>query len=244
MTVDRVESLRAYRATLQRRFDQASHAALEKVPGGEWDGIQVLRRAELEQVIHDLAETEVEQAPSVAEVMTPGRVFTDAICPRCDIPTRILVLVSTELVVSDDGAKIQVKAKAKASAHTCGQLPLEPGEEEDPDSQMRLTDLIGPTEAVLVSRHDFPRPDDATLDRPADERCSAEAVLPSDDPEVDEDDVTCERLIDHETEAPGEDAGWHWAEGGFAWRYEQRPVPAGLTNEVSIVEDEEEASDE
>lgn len=246
MAVDRVESFRAYRDTLQRRFDQASHAELEKVPGGEWDGMEVLTRKTLEDVIHRIAEADPEPLATVAELRTPGRVFVDAFCPRCDLPTRILVEVGAEVVTSLDGSEIRVKTKAKAQSHTCGQLAIEPLGVSD-DEQMTIGSLVGPTEPTLILRHDMPRPDDVVLERPADERCGAEIEVPTDQDGLTE-LLLCERLIDHDTPENvtvlGEDAREHWAEGGFGWHFEERPVPAGIEGGFDPTTGEELGNDE
>jgi len=240
MAVDRVESLRAYRSTLQRRFDQATHAALESVPGGEWEGMEVLRRKALEDVIHQIAEADPEPVPTSAEVRTPGRVFVDVICPRCDLPTRVLLEVSAELVVTTEGSEIKAKGRSRAQAHTCGQLALEAAGDPDQE-QMRLADLVGPTEPTLVVRTDVSAYSDVSLSRPENERCGAEAEYP--EPE-DGDDLTlvCERIMDHDATELHDDPREHWAEGGYAWHYEERPVPLGRTNEVAA--DQEENEDE
>jgi hypothetical protein len=229
--VDRVETFRGYREILRRRFDQAAHAALEKVPeGGEWDGIQVLRRAELERVVHDFAKADPDPLATVAEVMTPARVFVDAICPRCGIPARILVEIHTELVVSDEGSEIRAKTKSKASSHVCGQLPLEPGADSD---QLSFSDVR--TRPELRLRYDVPKPDDVSLETPEADRCGAtiQIAVPTEGAEpAGEETIVCERPIDHDQLA-AEDARDHWAEGGFAWHYEEVP-------DLSIVEGETE----
>lgn len=217
--IERVETLKAYRDTLRRRFDQAAHAALEKVPGAEWDGMEVLRRKELERVIEDFAKAEPDPVAEVAEVRTPGTVFVDAICPRCDLPTRILVRLDTELITTLSGSEIKVTAKAKKSAHKCHQLPLEV---EDSD-QMSLADLTGPTEPVLILSRDVPRPDDVSLETPEEDRCGASAEIDNPDLEPSREVLTCERRIDHD-QLITDGARDHWAEGGFGWHYEERPV--------------------
>ena len=230
MLVDRVETMKAYRDTLRRRVDQATHAALEPVPGGEWDGMEVLRRKVLEEIIHDFAAADPEPLPTSAEVRTPGRVFVEAICPICAIPARVLVEIHAELVVDEDGRTIKAKASSKSSSHVCGQLPLEPGEDAD---QMSLSELVGPTEPTAIVRTDVPRPEDATLDLPADDRCGAETEIPSSDPEDPEPQrLVCDRKVDHDAvdgDGPiAEDGRDHWAEGGFAWHFEERPVERGI----------------
>jgi hypothetical protein len=234
--VDRVETLRAYRSVLQRRFDQAAHAALEDVPGGEWDGMQVLRRKELERVIHDLASADPDPIATVAEVETPATVFVDALCPRCELPTRILVILGTELVTTVDGSEIKVKAKAKASSHTCFQLPLEPSDDE----QMRLADLTGPTTTVAVFRAGTAlQPADVDHARPVEERCGATAMWTDGDDE--EQEIVCERLAGHDallTEGQGD----HWAEGGIAWYTET--IPAVLSPDAPAEEAIDEGEDD
>jgi hypothetical protein len=60
----------------------------------------------------------------IAEVRTPASVVVWAICPRCSIAQAILVTIKPELLVSDEGSELRVKAKAKGRSHLCGQLPL------------------------------------------------------------------------------------------------------------------------
>lgn len=234
MAVDRVESLRAYRDALRRRFDQATHAALENVPGGEWDGMDVLLRAELERIIHDVTEAEPEPAPNVSEVRAPGRVFVDTPCPSCGISTRIVMELHGELLVSDEGREIRVKGKSKASAHTCGQLPL-PDPEDRPEDQLTLSNLVGPVEPVLILTHDVERYADADLALPEDERCNAEVEIPDAEEESGTIVLICERSVDHD-EADVPDPREHWAEGGLGWHYEDRPIPAGITNDPEAIE--------
>lgn len=214
MLIDRVETFKAYRDTLRRRFDQATHAALEEVPsGGEWDGMQVVRRKELERIIADFAAADPEPLPTSSEVRTPARVFVDAVCPICAIPARVMVEIHAELVVDEDGRTIKAKASTKGSSHVCGQLPLEAGEDVD---QMSLSDLAEPS---LVLARDVSKPDDVSLETPEEERCGATAELPSEDPSDPAPiELVCERKVDHD--ALGDDAGRdHWSEGGFAWSY-------------------------
>lgn len=225
--VTRTESLRAYRDVLLGRLDAELHAAIEGVPGGEWDGMDVVRRKPLEDVLALLRADEPEASPTVAEVRTPGKVYTETVCPRCGIATRLVVDLSPVLETTLDGSTIKAKAASKAVPHTCGQLPLEATDQDE--EQMRLADLIGPTESVLVLRRDMPRPDDATIDRPAEERCGAE-VTDQQEGHEEADVLVCERLIDHDTPENvtvlGEDARDHWAEGGYGWHFEERPVPS------------------
>lgn len=61
-----------------------------------------------------------------AEVKTPAEVFVDAICPECNLPTRILVILSTVLETTREaGSTIKLKAKAKGRTHVHHQLALE-----------------------------------------------------------------------------------------------------------------------
>lgn len=241
MAVDRVSSLRAYRDLLVRRFDQATHAALEPIPEGaidktdpddplDWSGMQVVRRKELERVIGDLRKADVEPSPAETELRTPGIVFVDAVCPRCDIPARILVSLRAELVVSDEGATVGVKAKSKASSHVCGQMPLEVA---DPGEQLSL-DVA--TEEIVVFRDDVPRPDDAAPSLGLDERCATEIVRNVDG---DETTLVCDRRLDHDATSD-EDGRDHWAEGGYGWHFEVRPA----LRAVETPEEEEDQDDE
>lgn len=87
--------------------------------------VPVITRANLDAAIAAVFDQPI-PAPSetAAEVRTPAYVTVAAVCPRCDIPQPILVVIRPELVISDDGAELKVKAKAKGRTHICGQLPL------------------------------------------------------------------------------------------------------------------------
>jgi hypothetical protein len=193
--------------------------------------MEVLRRKELERVVHEFAQAEPEPVARVAEVETPATVFVDALCPRCELPTRILVVINTELVTTLGGSEVRVKAKAKASSHTCWQQPLEL---EDSD-QMSLSDIVGPTELVAVFRAgDAPKPEDVPGSRSKAERCGASAMAVDGDGEATE--VVCGRVAGHD-QLETEGASDHWAEGGYAWYMETRPV----ARDEEIVEGDEEA---
>lgn len=85
-----------------------------------------------------------------AEVRTPAEVFVDAICPECNLPTRILVALTTVLETTREaGSTIKLKAKAKGRTHVHNQLALEvddgqaelgldQGEDLDPDDDEDL----------------------------------------------------------------------------------------------------------
>ena len=57
-------------------------------------------------------------------VRTPAVVLVDAGCPSCEERQPILLTVTAELLVSDDGAELRLKGKSKGVTHVCGQLPL------------------------------------------------------------------------------------------------------------------------
>lgn len=80
---------------------------------------------------------------TTAEVHTPATVIVSAICPRCSISQLIVVTMKPELLVSDEGSEIRIKAKAKGRAHICGQLPLPVNAEADGQEALGLEDPDG-----------------------------------------------------------------------------------------------------
>ena len=96
----------------------ASHDSIEGEfisRGGLTEALEAVKRSELPAI----------DATS-AEVKTPADVFVDAICPECNLPTRILVQLSAVLETTREaGSTIKLKAKAKGRTHVHHQLALE-----------------------------------------------------------------------------------------------------------------------
>ncbi len=120
--------------------------ATREVPSGEWEGVPVLTRKDLDEAIAAVFGVPVPAPDETwAEVRTPATVIVSAICPKCSVPTAISVHMHPELVVDDTGAEIRVKGKSKARAHVCGQLPLPETAPAEADGQQAfdLDDLVG-----------------------------------------------------------------------------------------------------
>ena len=92
-----------------------------------------------------------------AEVKTPADVFVDAICPECQLPTRIQIQLEAVLETSRFETNIKLKAKAKARTHVHNQLALEvddgqeelgldQGEDVDDDEDLRPTGEVNADE--------------------------------------------------------------------------------------------------
>lgn len=87
---------------------------------------------------------------TAAEVHTPSSVLVWAICPRCSLAQAILVTIKPELLVSDEGSELRVKAKAKGRTHICGQLALPVaatdqeslGLDDEPATEGEATDIV------------------------------------------------------------------------------------------------------
>lgn len=132
------ESLR--RAVLGDLVDRCTAAAVS-IEGGALDGIEVVSLGTLRaQVTNALDDDLPPPTERRAEVTTPAIVLVSAICPECQLPVEIIVGLSPQLTVDNDGAEIAVKAKSKARVHVCGQLALRVvGDQES----FELEDIIG-----------------------------------------------------------------------------------------------------
>jgi hypothetical protein len=89
---------------------------------------------------------------TAAEVRTPASVIVFAICPRCGLAQPIAMTIHPELLVSEDGSELRIKAKAKARTHICGQLPLPVGPESEVQTELNLE------AEVTASEDDCPFP--------------------------------------------------------------------------------------
>jgi hypothetical protein len=130
------------------RFDlgEALEAALQTIPSGEWDGVRVVTKKDLDAALSAIFDAPLPPpSETTAEVQTPATVVVTAECPRCFIPNEITMTVGPELRVSADGSELRLKAKAKAHTHICGQLPLEIGGKTTIADQadFALGDIIG-----------------------------------------------------------------------------------------------------
>lgn len=136
----RARMLGAYRDALgaliedatQRPGDQRDDDGELVMNLGDWDGVPVVTRKRLDEAIRAVFGQPI-PAPSetTVEVSTPATILVSAVCPRCDIAQLISMTVHPELLIDDEGSELRVKSKAKGVSHTCGQLPLAAGEDED-----------------------------------------------------------------------------------------------------------------
>lgn len=143
----------AYRDELRKAVAAAADERLEKVEGGPWDGVPVLTEPKLLEAINAVFDLPV-PTPSDrhAEVVTPATITVAAVCPRCDLPTTILLAISPELRVDDSGAEIHVKTKTKPRSHICGQqeLPLGHSDDEKEDlEQMSFLEAVAGAAAPI-----------------------------------------------------------------------------------------------
>lgn len=102
--------------------EEAQQAADELL---EWSGVPVVTRKDLDEALRAVFGQPLPPASETeAEVRTPAYVLVSAVCPRCHIAQDISVEINPELLISNDGSELRLKAKAKGRTHLCGQLPL------------------------------------------------------------------------------------------------------------------------
>jgi len=130
----------AYRDELRKAFTATAKSSLERVEGGSWDGVPVLTEPKLDQAIAAVFDLPVPTPSDVhAEVKTPATVTVAAICPRCNLPTTIIVGIEPELRVDRSGAEVHVKTKMKGRSHICGQPELPLGHSDDEKAALEQT---------------------------------------------------------------------------------------------------------
>ena len=165
---DHVSPREAVRADLRERLRELVDASVQRIdvdapldpdaPGeldatGEpaklWQNVPVVTVRDLEAAIRTVFDGRL-PAPSekTAEVATPALVFVAAECPRCHIAGRIPLTVSVELHQDSDGETLHLKPKSKEALHTCGQLPLPEGEDQE-QASFDLDDITGPVPTSL-----------------------------------------------------------------------------------------------
>lgn len=116
------EALR--RAVLDDIVARADLAATE-IEGGPLDGVKVVSLGTLrDEVTKHLQVVLPPPSEQYAQVITPATITVAALCPECDLPNNIVVKLSPQLTVTNEGSELAVKAKTKARVHVCGQLPL------------------------------------------------------------------------------------------------------------------------
>lgn len=152
----RARMLQAYRDALaalvedatQQPGDQRDDDGELVMNLGDWDGVPVVTRNRLDEAIRAVFGQPI-PAPSetTVEVSTPATVIVSAVCPRCSIAQLISMSVHPELLVSDEGSELRIKAKAKARTHICGQLPLPAGDDGE------QTEVIEAIESLVERVH-------------------------------------------------------------------------------------------
>lgn len=182
-TPTRVAMVHAYRDALSSLLEEATHtvddlvkagddaAAIAVAMGGELSAaevvseaignVPVLTRRDVDEAIAAVWSQPIPMPEeTAAEVHTPSSVLVWAICPRCSLAQAILVTIKPELLVSDEGSELRVKAKAKGRTHICGQLPLPVatadqeslGLDDEPPAEGEATDIVeSEPEPELVS---------------------------------------------------------------------------------------------
>ena len=119
------------KATLEDIVARGEIAA-QTIEGGALDGVKVLSLGTLRNLVTEALTVRL-PAPSdkFAEVTTPAKITTSAMCPECGLPTVITVDLTPQLTVDDDGAEITVNAKKTKRPHVHNQLPLPEADDAD-----------------------------------------------------------------------------------------------------------------
>lgn len=146
-TPTRAAMVQAYRGALLSLIEEATHTVDELVKAGEdaaavavavtgelsaaevvseaIGNVPVLTRRDVDEAIAAVWSQAIPMPEETsAEVHTPASIVVWAVCPRCSLAQPIVVTIKPELLVSDEGSELRVKAKAKGRTHICGQLPL------------------------------------------------------------------------------------------------------------------------
>ena len=140
----RAQLVAELRVAMQAKFDEIA----DTIEGGPLDGIRVVSAGNFGDVLSVFDVRLPAPSEHEVEVSTPATVHVAAVCPKCDIPNPITLLVSPELRVDDTGSELRIKARAKARLHVCGQLPL-PEEAEAGDQQaFELDDIVRPEDQL------------------------------------------------------------------------------------------------
>lgn len=122
----RLSVLEAVRAEADPLFALHEHELSQEHESSHLD-VDFLSRGQLNEAIERVKRSDLPPIDVMsAEVKTPAEVFVDAICPECNLPTRILVILSAVLETTRAaGSTIKLKAKAKGRTHVHNQLALE-----------------------------------------------------------------------------------------------------------------------
>lgn len=112
------------KATLEDLVTRGEIAA-QTIEGGPLDGVKVLSLGTLRNLVTEALTVRLPPpSDKFAEVSTPAKITTSAMCPECNLPTTIVVDLTPQLTVDDDGAEITVKSKVAKKPHVHNQLPL------------------------------------------------------------------------------------------------------------------------
>lgn len=139
-TADTLTTRDALRHAVLRDLLSRADIASTEIEGGPLDGIKVVSIGMLRDLVVEHLQVDLPPpSEKFAEVVTPAKVSVAAICPDCHLPAGIIVNLTPQLTVTNEGAELAVKAKSKARVHVCGQqsLPL-----EDEAGQATLDDAI------------------------------------------------------------------------------------------------------
>lgn len=144
----------ALRLAVLAAVDEELTGKLTPIEGGPLDGIQVVSKGEIGQAIADVKARPLPPIDaSSAEVKTPADVYVDAICPECDLPTRVLVVISAVLETTREaGSTIKLKAKAKGKTHVHHQLSLDAAAGDQQD--FGLEDIVRPGDQLTDDDED------------------------------------------------------------------------------------------
>jgi hypothetical protein len=77
-------------------------------------------------------------------IRTPTSIVVLAACPSCSLQQPLRVYLNAELVISDEGSVLALKAKASKAEHICGQLSLEDAGRSIVQPLLDLADKYGP----------------------------------------------------------------------------------------------------
>lgn len=119
---------------------------------GPLDGVDIISLGTLRQVVNDHLSVQLPPpSDKHAEVTTPATVNVHTICPECDLPSVITGKLTPQLTVTNDGAEIAAKFKAKSKVHVCGQLSLPESDVDQATLDEALDDEdVAPAEPVAV----------------------------------------------------------------------------------------------
>ena len=70
-------------------------------------------------------------------VRTPADLTVIATCPTCEQTTGIRIAIGAELLVSDEGSELRLKARSKGVAHICAGQRVQHDDAEDGDDEGR-----------------------------------------------------------------------------------------------------------